>query len=33
MTYGHELRRGLLEGMEVPGREGQRGKNGTTVVA
>ena len=35
MTHGHELRRWgiLLEGEWVPGRGGQRGKIGTTVIA
>ena len=33
MIHGHELRRELLEGSEVPGSGGQKGKIGTTVIA
>ena len=32
MTYGHELRGGLLDGRGVLGREGKGGKTGTTVI-
>ena len=35
-THGHELSGGMLEGMRVPGRGGEKGrkkKNGTTVIA
>ena len=32
ITHGHELRGGLLEGLGVPGRGGQRGKIGTTLM-
>ena len=35
MTHGHELRRGMLEGMGILGRGGTKGrkKNGTTIIA